>query len=70
MVQGSWVGEPLPIFFFNLFFVLLFLPYERFDCPGWGWVFTLHASIPFLIFTLLTCLSLALMRADERDLGL
>ena len=31
MVQGSWVRDPLPVFF-----LLFFIPYERISCPGWG----------------------------------
>ena len=37
MVQGGWVGEPLPVFLFvPLFSILLFIPYERISFPGWG----------------------------------
>ena len=38
MVQGSWVGDPLPAFFL-LFSVLLFVPCEHISCLEWGWVF-------------------------------
>ena len=34
MVQGSWVGDPFS--FFLPFSVMLFNPYERISCPGWG----------------------------------
>ena len=38
MVQGSWVGVPLPVsFLFSLLFsVLPFIPYEDINCSGCG----------------------------------
>ena len=48
MVQGSWVGDPLHVSFFSLLFsVLLFIPYERINFPGWGWVFHPLCLDPF-----------------------
>ena len=69
MVQGNWVGDPLPFSLFVFFFVtvLLFIPLECINCPGWGWVFRSLCLDPVL-FSLLSCftfsLSLAYMHAD------
>ena len=66
-VDPAMVGLGICLYFLFLlpFFVLLFIPYERIHCPGWGRGFS---SIPFF-FTLLTPLSLALTRADPVAVG-
>ena len=67
MAWGSQVGDPLHVFLFVLFLlsVLFFILYVRINCLGWGrGLRPLCASVPFLFFYLLTCLSLASTRVD------
>ena len=54
MVRGNWDEVPLPVslfFFFLLFFVLFFIPYERFNCLGWGRRFLTLSFAPFLLWS-------------------
>ena len=70
MVQGTGVGSwgPAPSFFLFFLFCFPFCSSSPMSSSvvldGVG-CFTVCASIPFLFFTLLTCLSLALMPADS-----
>ena len=67
MVQGSWVGHPLSVFFL-LFSVLFFIPCERIICPGGGWGFhpLCHDPFPFLRSSHSYFLLLSFLGVDAR----
>ena len=64
MVQGSLVGNPLPVSFFLFSSVSASVAWDEVGC------FTLYAATLFLFFPLLAALSLALMRTDSTLAGI
>ena len=59
MVQGSWVGDSLPVsFFLSSFSRLFFIPYDGISYRGWGVGFRPLCLDPFFLFLSLSLIFL------------